>query len=338
MRAAVPRLRAAVLDKSLSSYWPLRLDLSSLPPVLCSIGYGSGVFRQKGYTGPRPMVDVVLLIRDADVESWHGDNLKANPSHYAGLPRAFGGTFAAKLQRWGPGLYYNPNVRLPARGTDGGLEAKYGVMTVEALLEDLRSWRHLYMAGRMQKPCAVDWQPSADTLLQQSFEEALAANRRAALAAGVLSSEWGTAYGGRRMTELDLVGSVVRLSYEGDIRMAFAENPRKVANIVAAQEKDLWTIYKPLAADFGVLPSKDLAERRRLFLKLPREVREACVRRARSQKAAEECAWEDPIYIRGTLSERVRRASVQQTAKGAVTAGIVRGVRYAARKVKKRFG
>ena len=30
--------------------------------------------------------------------------------------------------------------------------AKYGVVSTRNLLDDLRTWRHLYMAGRLQKP------------------------------------------------------------------------------------------------------------------------------------------------------------------------------------------
>lgn len=330
MYAALAR-RASTSDTSFSSYWPLDLDLSCFPPVVGSIGYGSGVFRQKGYDGTRPMVDVVLVVRDRNVEDWHAENIEANPSHYSSLPRMIG---CARLQRWGPGLYYNPHVRLPTAGGDE-LEAKYGVVSAEALLADLRGWSSLYMAGRMHKPCALAWHGDAalDGELREAIEAAIAKNRRSALVAAALGHGWGTGTFGRHLHKAELLEAIVRLSYDGDIRQGIAESPMKIKNIAERQEADLWRIYKPIAAELGVLPAKDLTERSELFGMLPREIQTKAEKRAKGVEQAVDDMWVVPTVLRGI----VRRASLQQTAKGFITAGPRRSAVYAMRKLGKRF-
>lgn len=320
------------MDTSFSSYWPVDLDLSCLPPIIGSIGYGSGVFRQTGYDGARPMVDIVLVIRDKNVEDWHAENIKANPAHYSSLPRAIG---CARLQRWGPGLYYNPHVWFPTVGGED-LEAKYGVISVEALLADLKGWSSLYMAGRMHKPCALTWHGDAalDGEIREVVEAAIAKNRRSAVVAAALGHGWGTGTFGRHMDRAELLEAIVRLSYDGDIRQGIAESPTKIKDIAERQEKDLWKIYKPIAAELGVLPPKDLMERRHLFSMLPKEIQLKAEKRGKGVEQAVDDMWIVPTVLRGI----VRKASLQQTAKGFLTAGPSRSAVYALRKLGKRFG
>jgi hypothetical protein len=45
-------------------------------------------------------------------------------------------------------VYYNTLVEWGER------RIKYGVVSVGRLREDLEAWEHLYLAGRLQKPCA----------------------------------------------------------------------------------------------------------------------------------------------------------------------------------------
>lgn len=57
---------------------------------------------------------------------------------------------------------------------------KYGVISTRSLLDDLRTWRHMYAAGRLQKPVL--------TLISHAveYEAAQQANLRAAAAAALL--------------------------------------------------------------------------------------------------------------------------------------------------------
>eukprot|EP00931_Biecheleriopsis_adriatica_P054180 TRINITY_DN31848_c0_g1_i1.p1 TRINITY_DN31848_c0_g1~~TRINITY_DN31848_c0_g1_i1.p1 ORF type:complete len:325 (+),score=73.40 TRINITY_DN31848_c0_g1_i1:39-1013(+) len=320
-----------------ASSWPLNVDLGRFPPVECSIGYGSGVIRQQGYEqSKRPMVDLVFVVRENALKDWHTENLKAHPAHYSGLARALGPKTVCHLQRWGPGLYYMPHVQLPT--TEGGvLDAKYGVITTEALQEDLLNWSSLYIAGRMQKPIVLEWY-SKDREAQDTLCQAVVKNRRAALSAALLCS------GGCSLGLSSLLSSIVQLSYEGDVRVGVAEDPRKVRNIVEAQHDALWSIYKPLAATLNadisgaelssvsVRFDNSSAGRRRLFGELPPAIQQSVTASAQGQEP-----WMDSQALRGTLRTVVRRSSLQQAAKGLLSSGISRSLRYAVQKVAKRL-
>jgi translocator assembly and maintenance protein 41 len=152
------------------------------------------------------------------------------------------------LQHWGPGLFFHPFVRLPCAG-GAELEVKYGVISDKALLQDLNEWTFLYMAGRLHKPCVFERQGAGD----ESWTEFLSAvdrNRLAALSAALLLGARDEHYGS--MAVLHFLRAIVRLSYDGDIRVGLAENPKKVDNIVHAQRQLMWQLYAPLVQKLGV--------------------------------------------------------------------------------------
>ena len=60
--------------------------LTSLPKYDFALTYGSGVFRQKGYSEKdkkNAMLDVIIGVKD--LEAWHKENLRKNPKHYSGV-------------------------------------------------------------------------------------------------------------------------------------------------------------------------------------------------------------------------------------------------------------
>lgn len=60
--------------------------LSCLPEYDFAITYGSGVFRQKGYSDKdvkNAMLDVIIGVKNP--EDWHKLNLKQNPQHYSSV-------------------------------------------------------------------------------------------------------------------------------------------------------------------------------------------------------------------------------------------------------------
>ena len=60
--------------------------LTSLPTYDFALTYGSGVFRQKGYSEKdkkNAMLDVIIGVKDP--EAWHKENLLKNPKHYSGV-------------------------------------------------------------------------------------------------------------------------------------------------------------------------------------------------------------------------------------------------------------
>ncbi|KAA0165036.1 hypothetical protein FNF31_02049 [Cafeteria roenbergensis] len=211
----------------------------TLPASKVAFGYGSGVFHQAGYSKEdAPMVDLVIGVQDA--LAWHTENMTKNPEHYSAFARAAGPRAVAWMQSsLGAGLWYNTLVVIPpsVSGAAPGQHMKYGIATVEALQRDLVDWESLYVAGRMHKPVRVILDDTGD-----AFTAAMERNRRAAVAAALLQLP-------ESFTVRDFLVAVAGLSYAGDFRMVFGENPRKVENIVDGQFEQLASIYWPLLHD-----------------------------------------------------------------------------------------
>jgi len=189
-----------------------------------------------------PMIDAVVAV--ADPAAWHAANLRANAAHYSLAARcaaAAGGPAALAAAQAGGGalacgrVYYNAMLPVPAQA---GRLWKYGVVAEAALADDCVHWRSLYLAGRLHKPVRVV--AAAGPALRAALRE----NLRHALRAALLQLP-------AAFTAEALFARVVGLSYAGDFRMVFGENPHKVANIVAAQLPHFHALYAPvLAASF----------------------------------------------------------------------------------------
>ena len=148
--------------------------LDAFPTVSYAFAYGSGVYRQRGYTEEQArsaMTDVVFAVEDP--EAWHRENLERHREHYSGLAW-FGPQAVATVQDRGAGLYYNPYASVHGR------LIKYGVISRMALEDDLRHWSALYVSGRMHKPVRV----LADRT--EGVASLANANRRSALTAALL--------------------------------------------------------------------------------------------------------------------------------------------------------
>nr|NP_595808.3 LOW QUALITY PROTEIN: putative protein Tam41 [Schizosaccharomyces pombe]CAA20110.3 mitochondrial matrix protein import protein Tam41 (predicted) [Schizosaccharomyces pombe] len=195
-------------------------------PIDVAVGYGSGVFRQAGYSQKEnPMIDFIFQVEDP--VKWHKINLQQNPSHYS-FVKNFGPGFVSTLQEsFGTGVYYNTHVEV-----EGNI-IKYGVTSKKDVYEDLKNWNTMYLAGRFQKPVVI-------LKGEDEFYKENSYNLSSALHVGLLMLA-------DRFTEFDLYKTIVSLSYLGDIRMSFfAENPRKVENIVSKQIAFFRKLYLPL--------------------------------------------------------------------------------------------
>ncbi|KAI9331206.1 mitochondrial matrix Mmp37-domain-containing protein [Obelidium mucronatum] len=201
-------------------------------PIRCAAGYGSGVFKQMGYDDPSkkpPMVDLIFGV--SHPEHWHYLNIKQNPSHYSFLAK-FGAQPVAMLQeKVGAGLYYNTDVLID------GMRIKYGVISMKHLIEDLTEWNNFYVAGRLQKPIKI---LRGDSRVKLSNDQNLLNALRVAL---LLLPQ--------NFTEKQLYTTIVQLSYLGDFRMTFGENPKKIENIVNAQMLNLRILYRPVIERLG---------------------------------------------------------------------------------------
>ena len=149
---------------------------SAIEPEM-TFAYGSGVFQQaNSTTAASNMVDMCLVVDKSKLVPWHAQNLELNPDDYS-LLKKLGPDRISALQESPFGaqvsrdyylayvgntpiihvfnsrshfqVYFNTLVKI----SDNQL-IKYGVISTEALVNDLLDWSSLYVAGRLHKPVA----------------------------------------------------------------------------------------------------------------------------------------------------------------------------------------
>ncbi|NXO73724.1 TAM41 protein, partial [Phainopepla nitens] len=174
------------------------------------------------------MLDFVFAVDDA--VTWHMMNLSKNSSHYSFL-KFFGPKKISTIQRYGAGIYYNTLV--PCNGR----MIKYGVISTDALIEDLFHWKTLYVAGRLQKPVKILAQNENSRL-----QAALVHNLKSAVTASFLMLP-------ESFSEEDLYLQIAGLSYSGDFRMIIGEDKSKVQNIVKPNVSHFQKLYSPILQD-----------------------------------------------------------------------------------------
>jgi len=284
--------------------------LEYFPPVSSAFVYGSGAFQQSGHD-ERGMLDFIFVVDNA--EAWHVQNMSLNPSHYSSL-RFAGAPTVAKVNKWGPGLYFNAFVHIPNLG-----ECKYGVVEKEDLMDDLTEWRYLFLAGRLHKPVAFSSSMDTDKPMISAVKE----NRLMALNMALLFLP--------NSFSLDrLLWEICDLSYRGDIRVRAGEDPRKVKNIVEGQGDVLSDIYQPLFPEAHISGQhtlsydgdrQNITQRYRPLLRLGHSKHEKS----------------DSDDIRQSLAHRVYTSSKSQALKGVLTNGPMRSLRYGLAKLGKRL-
>nr|CEL70071.1 TPA: MMP37 like protein, putative [Neospora caninum Liverpool] len=181
--------------------------------------------------------DYLLLVPAHAVRAFHEENLRIHPQHYSWIFRLYGAETIECYQRLGHGVevFYNTLVRLPH---DGQL-AKYGVAAIEDLQAELTDWTSLFFSGRLHKPVHF-FSPKGTSVTKAPFWKHLQANRLNALRVALLLQKKAV------VPFRDVLYAICGLSYTGDIRMAFVENPRKLSNLVAGQTIQLFSLYYPL--------------------------------------------------------------------------------------------
>ncbi|EME28552.1 uncharacterized protein Gasu_39300 [Galdieria sulphuraria] len=219
----------------------VRRALETLPPVKFAFAYGSGAIPQIGSYKEATMLDLILVLEDSF--EWHRENMKKNPSHYAFIPKLVGPKLTSSVQTCKVGVPVLYNTLVPFQG---GL-MKYGCVGFSDLLEDLQSWKYLFLAGRLHKPVRM-FVPSkslnCDPRTGETFDvdlaemnQALMDNLEAALSAAIILLPV-------EFTEASLFQKISQLSYYGDIRFTFsAENPHKISNIVSANLLSFRNLY-----------------------------------------------------------------------------------------------
>lgn len=340
--------------------------LTHYPDVLAAFAYGSGVVEQGGYDysgvnpAQLPMVDMIFVVEDA--VRWHAENLVRNRDHYssfiASWPLGSPGVIAYVQTQLGARVWFNAYIPMKTNRM-----LKYGVIERSALLSDLFNWDTLYIAGRLHKP----------VLLVKStpeIDEAIEVNRRHAVRAALLLMP-------KIFTELDLYLGVASLSYIGDPRMIFGENPKKVANlvtpIVPQYRKEYHKTLQNILNDPISLPiagtremfhppgsepalkvvsqsqyhqDQDVIYRQEgswqarwsLCLGLPKAMKRVLLIDSRA-RASRFLSMRPPrrAVIRTALVSIVARSASTQSLKGMLTVGLLKSAKYMLAKVSKRF-
>jgi len=313
----LPQVHSAVMDASL-------LVDEGFPEVECALAYGSGALPQKGYGADvLPMLDLILVV--ADPEAWHRQNLETNRAHYSGVAAAGPGA-VARLHRSSAGVYYNTLIPMVSQKR----LMKYGVVTSKDLSSDLRKWDHLYLSGRLHKPVTMLSAPPP--VLANDLNANLSSAVRTAL--HLLPGQF---------TTEDFFLTITGLSYHGDFRMLFGENPDKVRNIVSPQIPSFEELYAPILLAFapvlhkgspGVFHQDTSPDTRSAHTaQLPAALRATSA--ASTLSSGPLAGAIDPAVLSSRLQSIVFRSSLAQSAKGVLTAGPLKSGVYSAAKVGK---
>lgn len=296
-------------------------------PSSLSIGYGSGVFQQKGYEGETPQIDIINIVDDT--RDFHRQNLLNNSHHYSGL-KYLGLGMIEKFQNWGPvHMYFNPFVNIEKS------MVKYGIILKSNSLKDLVEWDNFYVAGRLQKPVKFIY-PKEMTLSQRGDFEIIQLANQYNLFSGLIVSL--LINKSQTITESKIYENITSLSYLGDPRMKVGgENPNKVKNIVSKQLLKFKKLYSPMMQylidnkylivnnsgdEFVInLSSTDKLE---LIKWLPKNFRNVVLR---DEKLLNDNKKLSKV-LKSTLVNLVGKPSLIQSIKGIFTAGITKTLKY----------
>uniref|UniRef100_A0A8B9DZU0 Phosphatidate cytidylyltransferase, mitochondrial n=1 Tax=Anser cygnoides TaxID=8845 RepID=A0A8B9DZU0_ANSCY len=341
-----------------SSGVKFRRVLAHFPQELSlAFAYGSGVFRQAGPSAGHSennMLDFVFAVDDS--VTWHMMNLLKNKSHYSFL-KVFGPKQISNIQSYGAGIYYNTLVPcngrnfwswLPCFGDNlwklrmCKLMIKYGVISTDALIDDLLHWRTLYVAGRLQKPVKILTQNENGKL-----QAALISNLKSAVTAAFLMLP-------ESFSEEDLYMQIAGLSYSGDFRMIIGEDRSKVQNIVKPNVPYFQKLYSNILQDCPQVVYKHHLGRLEIdkspegqftqLMALPKNLQQkitSLVDPPGKNRDVEEILLQvahDPdcgLVVHQGISGIVRSSSIVQSAKTILTAGAKKSVTYSAKKLYK---
>ena len=220
---------------------------------------------------------------------------------------------------------------------------KYGVISTEALINDLFDWETLYVSGRLHKPVFTIFQQEGSSL-----DSALQSNLQSAMHTALLLLP-------DEFTEAELYTTITGLSYSGDFRMKIGEDKNKVNNIVGPNMERFRDMYEHILDNEdhvhfhksqGVLDqSLSPVTRYHHLSLLPKCLLYGLVNK---RNASSKKNWDTEEVIRSLahdidcsfiviscVSNIVQRSSLTQSAKGIITAGVGKSWTYSCNKLNK---
>ena len=283
------------------------------PKVVAAYGYGSGVFKQSGYTDKdKPQIDLILVVDD--LKKWHLENMKKNPRDYSFTGKLFFKYASVSKLKGLTGITYLSNIK------EEGSIYKYGTIEKNDLVSYLETWNSFYLPGRFQKRIL----PIIDS---KEIEVANEKNRNAVLLVALLTLPM------NRNKLIDVYTGICGLSYLGDTRMKFAENPRKVLNIVEGSYDSLNEIYGKECPYFKILKDEKIEIAREKIIKDISLLPSGLLEYLENEKDLQVVRKKIISYF----TELNKKESSKQTLKGLFTNGIIRSIQYASKKVMKKI-
>lgn len=290
--------------------------------------YGSGVKSQLGYDKSKigdNVLDFIIAVEDTKLPRWHTENITRNSKDYSGLAR-FGGDFVTGFQRSIPAkVYFNTLVPVP----EENVTIKYGVVAETDLIRDCTNWKYLYLAGRLQKPVTI-----VSENVPETVDVALKLNLSQALSTALLLLP-------ERFSDYDLFYRIAQLSYRGDFRMVFGENPNKVQNIVRPQLAAFLNLYQDQISSRSKVMHlvSPIGSEEKIFEvdKSPESVLALMQGIPKSYQQNINMTGDYRTALANSLALTVFKSSAIQSIKNIPTAGILKAIRYSYSKAMKTF-
>lgn len=278
--------------------------LNERPKVIGAFGYGSGVFKQIGYTdNDKVQIDLILIVED--IKDWHKQNIKSNSKDYSFIGKKFLLNSKMSKIKGLTGITYQSNIDYKNN------LFKYGVIEYKDFEKHMKTWDSFYVPGRFQKPILK-------IISDEKIDALIELNRKNACKISLLCMN--------NNTLNDLFLTICSLSYNGDTRMKIAENPNKVANIVGASKEKFKEMYD--FEDLYILEDEKISFEVQLD-NLPLELDNYIGSKENLEHVRKK--------ILDYLSDLNKKESKNQTIKGIKTNGITRSAKYAVAKILKKF-
>ena len=200
---------------------------NDLPDTIAVIGYGSGMYKQKGYSeNDKPDKDILVVVDN--LHRFLTEDYHLNKYH-------FGEETSNKyknIKDKNTNFFYHQIGCL--KFSKNGVGYKLLVVEQKALEKDIKSWKYYGPAARLSKPILYDEIP-------QDIEELIDYNRKSTATVALLANPDDHVMGNK------LYNTISNLSYIGDWRMlAHFEKSTKASDIVAGAEAFYNETYGPL--------------------------------------------------------------------------------------------
>lgn len=281
--------------------------MAKRPACEAIIGYGSGIHKQKGQESRKVQVDLIVVVKD--LKKWHRENALLNPTDYSFTGRSFMTKGSPTWLKKGGKICYMTYIPFM------GHSFKIGTIEESDFLDSLTLWDTYYLAGRMQKPVMI-------VKTNSQIKKAIENNRKMAVAAALLISEE------RKIPMEEFYETIVSLSYIGDTRMKFAENPQKISNIVKGSYDFFEDTYGNSDLYKRVKGYIDNKHSKKLISYLPILLQ--------ADIASKEGTYKQ--IITDFLIQKNKKESSVQTIKGIFTSGPVKSIKYGLAKLKRKTG